>query len=78
VVGTGNTPLDKVLAAAQRDLFYDAPIQDITNSPPAGGIEWGPEIAPLASANFADVNGVTGEVSGSFQTLLLFSKAHRS
>lgn len=61
-VGTGNTPLAKVLAATSRDLFYDAHIQDIGDTPPAPGVEWGPEIAPLASANFPDVNGILGEV----------------
>ncbi|EKM75038.1 hypothetical protein AGABI1DRAFT_116609 [Agaricus bisporus var. burnettii JB137-S8] len=60
-VGTGNTPLDKVLAATPRDLFYDAHIQDINDTPPAEGVAWGPEIAPLASANFPDVNGILGE-----------------
>lgn len=62
-VGTGNTPLDKVLAATPRDLFYDAHIQDINDTPPAEGVAWGPEIAPLASANFPDVNGILGEVN---------------
>jgi hypothetical protein len=74
VVGTGNTPLDKVLAAAPRDLFYDAHIQDIKDTPPAEGVEWGPEIAPMASANFPDVNGIAGEVS--IKSFSLFFAKH--
>ncbi|KAF5371810.1 hypothetical protein D9758_003380 [Tetrapyrgos nigripes] len=57
-VGTGNTPLHKVLASNPRDLFFDAPLVDIAANPPAEGLVWSKEIAPLASANFQDAVGL--------------------
>ncbi|THU88188.1 hypothetical protein K435DRAFT_803704 [Dendrothele bispora CBS 962.96] len=56
-VGTGNTPLDKVLASNPRDLFFDADITSIASNPPAAGLTWSKEIAPLASADFQDAVG---------------------
>ncbi|KAF5355332.1 hypothetical protein D9758_006050 [Tetrapyrgos nigripes] len=57
-VGTGNTPLDKVLASNPRDLFFDAPLTDIAAKPPAEGLVWSKEIAPLASADLKDAVGI--------------------
>jgi len=51
-VGTGNTPLPRVIASNPRDLFFDADITSIADSPPADGLMWSKEIAPLASADF--------------------------
>ncbi|KAL1748565.1 hypothetical protein HDZ31DRAFT_29530 [Schizophyllum fasciatum] len=57
VVGTGNTPLESVVAADPRDFFYDANILALYSSKPADGQEWGPEIAPLASCQWSKVDG---------------------
>ena len=58
VVGTGNTPLESVIAAEPRDFFYDANILTLYSTKPADGKEWGPEIAPLASCQWSKVDGV--------------------
>jgi len=52
VVGTGETPLQKVLDADPRDIFYDAGLDSLPDS----GIEWGPDIAPLASADWGNTD----------------------
>ncbi|KAI5898382.1 uncharacterized protein SCHCODRAFT_02611921 [Schizophyllum commune H4-8] len=57
VVGTGNTPLESVVAAEPRDFFYDANILTLYSTKPADGKEWGPEIAPLASCQWSKVDG---------------------
>lgn len=57
VVGTGNTPLESVVAADPRDFFYDANILSLYSTKPADGQEWGPEIAPLASCDYSKVSG---------------------
>ncbi|KAJ7460104.1 hypothetical protein B0H11DRAFT_2058864 [Mycena galericulata] len=55
-VGTGNTPLASVVAAEPRDLFFDADILQLYSTKPGVGLEWGPEIAPLASVDYASVS----------------------
>jgi len=52
VVGTGNTPLDSVVALNPRDLFFDADIHDLDSTMPGEGLSWGPNISPLASHDF--------------------------
>ncbi|KAJ7152627.1 hypothetical protein C8R43DRAFT_1189580 [Mycena crocata] len=58
VVGTGNTPLASVLASNPRDVFYDANILQLYSTKPGAGLEWGPEIAPLASVSWGSVSNV--------------------
>ncbi|KAF5371630.1 hypothetical protein D9758_003375 [Tetrapyrgos nigripes] len=57
-VGTGNTPLGRVLASNPRDLFFDAHLTDIAANPPAQGLVWSKEISPMASADFQDAVGI--------------------
>ncbi|KAJ7207262.1 hypothetical protein GGX14DRAFT_636843 [Mycena pura] len=64
-VGTGNTPLASVVAAAPRDLFFDADIRQLYSSLPGTGLAWGPQIAPLASVDFASVSNVRASVTPS-------------
>ncbi|KAJ7243145.1 hypothetical protein B0H12DRAFT_1236468 [Mycena haematopus] len=56
VVGTGNTPLASVVASNPRDIFFDADIQQLYSTKPGVGLEWGPEIAPLASVDYSSVS----------------------
>ncbi|KAJ7637291.1 hypothetical protein DFH06DRAFT_1099834 [Mycena polygramma] len=56
VVGTGNTPLASVIATNPRDVFFDADIRQLYSTKPGVGLEWGPEIAPLASVDYASVS----------------------
>jgi hypothetical protein len=50
VIGTGNSPLAQVAALEPRDYFYDAPLDQLTNTTlfPA----WNLTIAPVASADW--------------------------
>ncbi|KAH8807042.1 hypothetical protein DL96DRAFT_1629577 [Flagelloscypha sp. PMI_526] len=69
-IGSGNTPLAKVLAASPRDLFFDAPLATLTSTPPAPGVDWSKELSPLASVDFGSVNGVLGTIyTGIFGTV---------
>ncbi|KAJ7773802.1 hypothetical protein B0H16DRAFT_1510016 [Mycena metata] len=56
VVGTGNTPLASVVASNPRDVFFDADIRQLYSTKPGIGLEWGPEISPLASVDYASVS----------------------
>ncbi|KAL7650071.1 Altered inheritance of mitochondria protein 6 [Aspergillus niger] len=59
VIGTGNTPLDMVGPVADRDYFYDAPLEALAEPEYADitGL-----ISPIASTNFASAVGpVKGE-----------------
>lgn len=59
VIGTGNTPLDMVGPVADRDYFYDAPLEALADPEYADitGL-----ISPIASTNFAAAVGpVKGE-----------------
>ncbi|PYH88983.1 hypothetical protein BO71DRAFT_390537 [Aspergillus ellipticus CBS 707.79] len=49
VIGTGNTPLDMVAPVADRDYFFDAPLDALTDAQYAGltGL-----VSPIASTNF--------------------------
>lgn len=62
IIGTGNTPIEKVLGLTPRDVFFDAQIAELADSSPADGLTWGPEISPLASADFYDAVGWLGIV----------------
>lgn len=53
-IGTGSTPLPLVKAQEPRDLFFDAPLADLE------GIDYGAEVAPLASASLKSAVGWQG------------------
>ncbi|KAJ7752456.1 hypothetical protein DFH07DRAFT_960549 [Mycena maculata] len=55
-VGTGNTPLASVVGAEPRDLFFNADILQLYSTKPGVGLEWGPEITPLASVDYSSVS----------------------
>ena len=57
-VGTGNTPLDLVKKLEPRDLFYDAPLGQLTN--PSLNTTWDPTLSPLASDDYAAYVGWNG------------------
>ena len=70
VVGTGNTPIDSVVALTPRDVFFDVQIAQLTSTTPAEGLTWGPNISPLASADFYDAVGWLGIVRSFCQDFL--------
>ncbi|EFR00904.1 hypothetical protein MGYG_03907 [Nannizzia gypsea CBS 118893] len=49
VIGTGGTPLDQVVSAANRDYFYDGPLKDLTGFTSL--------ISPIASTSLMEVVG---------------------
>ena len=57
VIGTGNTPLDKVQALEPRDFFFDAPLATLNDTSVA---EWGPSLSPIASTDYGAVVGWFG------------------
>ncbi len=59
VVGTGNTPLDSVLALEPRDYFFDALLPNLGTNP-SGNTTWSPNISPIASTSFAQTVGWSG------------------
>ncbi|KAG6829392.1 hypothetical protein H0H92_004660 [Tricholoma furcatifolium] len=58
VVGTGNTPLEGIQALEPRDMFFDAPLNGLSN-PPANGT-WNVTLSPLASVDYGAVVGWDG------------------
>ncbi|KAF8627626.1 hypothetical protein AX15_004323 [Amanita polypyramis BW_CC] len=52
VVGTGNTPLDGIKNLTRRDVFYDAPLTDLTSTPDT---TWNVSLSPLASTDYGAV-----------------------
>ena len=54
VIGTGNVPLDLVEVESTRDLFFDGPLQELSDA------KWTKEVSPLASANWAKYIGYSG------------------
>ena len=60
VVGTGLTPLHRVLEQSPRFIFYDAPLRQLTGhmhipataSHSAYQVEFSPEVSPIASSRF--------------------------
>ncbi|KAK2463061.1 hypothetical protein APHAL10511_004716 [Amanita phalloides] len=57
VVGTGNTPLDGIKNLTHRDVFYDAPLTDLTTN---SGTTWNTSISPLASTDYVSAVGWDG------------------
>jgi hypothetical protein len=57
VIGTGAAPLEAIKALSPRDLFYDAPLHALADSP-AGN--WSPELSPLASTDWEATVGWSG------------------
>ncbi|PGH27206.1 hypothetical protein AJ80_01163 [Polytolypa hystricis UAMH7299] len=49
VIGTGNTPLDQIISAADRDYFFDAPLAEMVDD--ETGSKWSPLISPIASTS---------------------------
>ncbi|PFH54552.1 hypothetical protein AMATHDRAFT_135231 [Amanita thiersii Skay4041] len=56
VVGTGNTPLEGIKNLSPRDLFFDAPLANLTG----GDTEWSVALSPLASTDYAAFIGWDG------------------
>ncbi|KAG6911901.1 hypothetical protein DXG01_000148 [Tephrocybe rancida] len=57
-VGTGNTPLEGIKALEPRDLFFDAPLNGLTNS--SINATWDVTLAPIASVDYDAVVGWNG------------------
>ncbi|KAM6502632.1 hypothetical protein JOM56_002609 [Amanita muscaria] len=57
VVGTGNTPLEGVKQLTKRDVFYDAPLTNLTNTVDT---TWNPSLSPTASTDYAVAVGWDG------------------
>jgi hypothetical protein len=66
VVGTGNTPLDAVVALSPRDLFYDAPLTGLNGT----NVTFDSTLSPVASTDYRVAVGWDGIVS-STQTSIL-------
>lgn len=56
VIGTGNTPLDGVLALSPRDYFFDAPLAELS----ATDTIWNDTISPVASTDYEVAVGWNG------------------
>ncbi|KAI5475683.1 hypothetical protein MNV49_001058 [Pseudohyphozyma bogoriensis] len=56
IVASGNSPdaLDQIIAQEPRDVFFDAPLGKLR------GVEYGKEVAPLASGSFKKLVGWSG------------------
>ncbi|KAF8624494.1 hypothetical protein AX17_007122 [Amanita inopinata Kibby_2008] len=73
VVGTGNTPLDGIKSLQKRDVFFDAPLTNLTNTT---GTTFGPELSPVASTDYETAVGwdgiteITQEQQHAIQTLV--------
>lgn len=57
VIGTGNTPLDGILALNPRDFFYDAPLEAVTDTSLA---DFNATISPIASTDYMQFVGWNG------------------
>jgi len=58
VVGTGNTPLEGIKALEPRDVFFDAPLTQLTD--PSLNTTWGPSLSPIASTDWETAVGWSG------------------
>ncbi|KAL1749190.1 hypothetical protein HDZ31DRAFT_79046 [Schizophyllum fasciatum] len=58
VVGTGNTPFESVKALEQRDIFFDAPLDDINNP------QYAPSVSPMSSGSFYEIVGFSWLAGG--------------
>ncbi|KAJ3568799.1 hypothetical protein NP233_g5478 [Leucocoprinus birnbaumii] len=78
VIGTGNTPLDSVLALEPRDYFFDAPLTGLGTNPT--NATWSPNIAPIASTDYevavgwSGINNITDAQKQTIENLI--STAH--
>jgi hypothetical protein len=55
-IGTGNTPLGGIMALSPRDLFFDAPLTNLTG----GQVVYNSTISPIASTDYATAVGWSG------------------
>ncbi|KAI0330564.1 hypothetical protein GY45DRAFT_1323510 [Cubamyces sp. BRFM 1775] len=58
VVGAGNAPLEQIEALSPRDLFFDAPLTQLTDR--SLNTIWNATLSPLASANYSTAVGWNG------------------
>ncbi|KAG6888685.1 hypothetical protein C0995_006675 [Termitomyces sp. Mi166 len=58
VVGTGNTPLEGIQALEPRDVFFDAPLNGLTD--PSINATWNTSLSPIASVDYEAVVGWNG------------------
>ncbi len=56
VIGTGNSPLDDVLALSPRDYFFDAPLAELSTTETL----WNVTISPVASTDYEVAVGWNG------------------
>ncbi|TFY82970.1 hypothetical protein EWM64_g1037 [Hericium alpestre] len=55
VIGTGNTPFDGILALSPRDVFFDAPLDNLNSS-----TSFSPSVSPIASTDYGAFIGWSG------------------
>ena len=73
VVGTGNTPLIGIKSLTRRDVFYDAPLTELTST---SDTMWNVSLSPVASTDYVSVVGwdgispITQEQQSTIQTLV--------
>lgn len=58
VVGTGNSPLEQVMALNPRDYFFDAPLDQLTNT--TLNPSWNVTLSPIASTDYGSSVGWDG------------------
>lgn len=58
MVGTGNSPLEQVMALDPRDYFFDAPLDKLTNT--TLNADWNVTLSPIASVDYEAVVGWSG------------------
>ena len=54
VIGTGNSPLEQIEALSPRDFFFDAPLDQLTNS------AFDATLSPIASGDYSAIVGWSG------------------
>lgn len=78
VIGTGNSPLEQVKALSPRDYFFDAPLDQLTNT--TLNTTWDVTLSPIASADYetavgwSGIGNITNEQRSAILTLV--SNAH--
>ncbi|KAG6845772.1 hypothetical protein H0H87_003826 [Tephrocybe sp. NHM501043] len=70
-IGTGNTPLEGIKMLEPRDLFFDAPLNGLTNS--SIDAAWDATLAPIASVDYEAVVGWNGiqEISEEQRSIII-------
>ncbi|KAI5121817.1 hypothetical protein M0805_003253 [Coniferiporia weirii] len=58
VIGTGNSPLEQVKELSPRDYFFDAPLDQLTNS--SLNTNWDDTLSPIASTDYGSSVGWDG------------------